>query len=143
MNHVLPAGKVFQAGTLSGNPVATAAGCATLRTLRDTNPYPRLEQLGRRLAEGLASAARESGVDHQLARVGSMMTLFFNPSPVADWRIASRCDTGRYARYFWRMLDRGHYLPCSQFEALFISAAHSDADIDSTIAAARQALRDG
>lgn len=141
MNHVLPAGKVFQAGTLSGNPVATAAGCATLTVLRDENPYPRLEQLGDRLAGGLVSAAREAGVPHSLARAGSMMTLFFNSDPVCDWNSASRCDTKRFARYFWGLLDRGVYMPCSQFEVLFVSTAHTEADIDATIAAARDVLK--
>jgi glutamate-1-semialdehyde 2,1-aminomutase len=138
MDHVLPAGKVFQAGTLSGNPLATAAGCATLRSLRDDPPYERLEQLSDRLERGLHGAMAEAGRAHQLTRVGSMMTLFFNAEPVRDWDTASRCDTAQFARYFWGMLDRGVYLPCSQYEALFVSAAHSDADIDATIAAARK-----
>jgi glutamate-1-semialdehyde 2,1-aminomutase len=142
MDRVLPAGKVFQAGTLSGNPLATAAGCAMLRSLRDDPPYERLERLSARLEHGLAEAASAAGIEYQLARVGSMLTLFFSPSPVADWPSASRCDTARFARYFWSMLDRGVYLPCSQFEALFVSAAHTDADIDATIAAAREALAD-
>lgn len=140
MDHVLPAGKVFQAGTLSGNPLATAAGCATLRILRDEQPYERLEQLSARLEAGLRAAATEAGVPHCLARVGSMMTLFFSADPVIDWPSASRCDTTRFASWFWAMLDRGVYLPCSQYEALFVSAAHSEADIDATIAAARAAL---
>jgi glutamate-1-semialdehyde 2,1-aminomutase len=140
MDHVLPAGKVFQAGTLSGNPLATAAGCATLRALRDQPPYERLEQLGLRLEAGLRAAATSTGIPHQLARIGSMMTLFFAAEPITDWSTASRCDTSRFARYFWGMLDRGIYLPCSQCEALFISTAHTDADIDATIAAAGDAL---
>jgi glutamate-1-semialdehyde 2,1-aminomutase len=141
MDHVLPAGKVFQAGTLSGNPVATAAGCATLKALRDENPYPRLEELGRRLAEGLTAAACAAGLAHTVARVGSMMTLFFNPAPVTDWDTASRSDTKAYARYFWKMMDQGIYLPCSQYEALFVSAAHSEQDVEQTIEAAGRALR--
>lgn len=140
MNHVLPAGNVFQAGTLSGNPLATAAGCATLRELRDERPYKRLEQLGARLEAGLRAAATEAGLPHQFARVGSMMTLFLVGEPVTDWDSASRCDTARFGRYFWGMLERGVYLPCSQFEALFVSAVHSEADIDATIKAAREAL---
>jgi len=140
MNHVLPAGKVFQAGTLSGNPLATAAGCATLRALRDDPPYDRLEQLAARLEAGLRSAATAAGVPYQLARVGSMLTLFFAAEPVTNWDTASRCDTAAFARYFWGMLDRGIYLPCSQYEALFVSAAHSESDIDATIAAAREVL---
>jgi glutamate-1-semialdehyde 2,1-aminomutase len=140
MDHVLPAGKVFQAGTLSGNPLATAAGCATLRALRDDPPYERLEQLSARLEAGLHAAAMSAGVPHQIARVGSMLTLFFAATPVTNWDTASRSDTARFARYFWGLLDRGVYSPCSQYEAMFVSAAHSDADIDATIAAAREAL---
>jgi glutamate-1-semialdehyde 2,1-aminomutase len=140
MDHVLPAGKVFQAGTLSGNPLATAAGIATLRTLRDTDPYGRLERLSARLAAGWARAAAAVGIAHSITRVGSMMTLFFSPQRVTDWDAAASCDTGRYGRWFWGMLQRGVYLPCSQFEALFVSAAHSDADIDATVAAAADVL---
>ena len=139
MNEVLPAGKVFQAGTLSGNPLATAAGCAMLRFLRDEPPYERLEQLSKRLAAGLCDAAKTAGVPHQLTRVGSMMTLFFTEEPVTDWPTASRCNTKQYAAWFWQMMNRGIYLPCSQYEALFVSAAHSEADIEATIAAARSA----
>jgi glutamate-1-semialdehyde 2,1-aminomutase len=140
MDHILPAGKVFQAGTLSGNLLATAAGCATLRALRDDPPYERLEQLGARLESGLRTAAAEAGVVHQFARVGSMMTLFFAAGPVSDWPTASRSDSAQFARWFWNMLERGVYLPCSQYEALFVSAAHTEADIDATIASAREAL---
>jgi glutamate-1-semialdehyde 2,1-aminomutase len=140
MDHVLPAGKVFQAGTLSGNPLATAAGCAMLRALRDDPPYDRLERLGSKLEVGLREVAAAAGVAHQLARVGSMLTLFFTEQPVVDWPSASRCDTARFARYFWGMLERGIYLPCSQFEAMFVSSAHTDADIGATIAAAREVL---
>jgi glutamate-1-semialdehyde 2,1-aminomutase len=140
MRHVLPAGKVFQAGTLSGNPLATAAGCAMLCTLRDEPPYDRLDKLSARLEAGLRAAASAAGIEHQLARVGSMMTLFFSAQPVVDWPSASHCDTAKFARWFWQLLDRGVYLPCSQYEALFVSAAHTEADIDATIAAAREAL---
>jgi glutamate-1-semialdehyde 2,1-aminomutase len=140
MRQVLPAGKVFQAGTLSGNPVATAAGIATLKQLRDNPPYERLEQQSARLADGLVNKAKEAGVPHALTRVGSMMTLFFNDQAPANWDDAARSDTTRYARYFWGLLNRGVYMPCSQFEALFVSAAHSEADIDATIAAAGEVL---
>lgn len=140
MNHVLPAGKVFQAGTLSGNPLATAAGIATLRVLRDTRPYEQLNQLSARLAAGLEAAAKAAGISATVASCHSMMTLFFNPDPVTDWDVASRCDTRAYAHWFWGMIERGVYLPCSQFEALFVSTAHSEQDIDATIAAAREVL---
>jgi len=140
MNHVLPAGDVFQAGTLSGNPLATAAGCATLQLLKDQPPYDRLELLSARLETGLHRAAESAGVPHTISRVGSMMTLFFHAEPVVNWPTASQCDTERFARYFWGMMDRGVYLPCSQYEALFVSAAHTEADIDATIAAAEEVL---
>jgi glutamate-1-semialdehyde 2,1-aminomutase len=140
MDNVLPAGKVFQAGTLSGNPLATAAGIATLTALRDGDVYTRLETLSARLAAGLTQASAKAGVPHQLARVGSMMTLFFNEQPVVDWNTASRSDTARYAKYFWGLIGCGVYMPCSQYEALFVSAAHSNADIDATIAAAEKTL---
>lgn len=143
MDHVLPAGKVFQAGTLSGNPLATAAGIATLKTLRDTNPYARLEEVSSRLAAGLEDAAKAAGVAAQMGRCGSMMTLFFNDGPVTNWTAAARCDTQCYSRFFWGMIERGVYMPCSQFEALFVSTAHSDADIDATIAAARESMAEG
>jgi glutamate-1-semialdehyde 2,1-aminomutase len=140
MRKVLPAGPVFQAGTLSGNPLAMAAGLATLQELRDHPPYARLEQLGQRLARGLAEAAAR--VPHQLQRVGSMWTLFFAPAPVVDYDTAKQSDTAHFGRFFWAMMDRGVYLPCSQFEAAFISAAHTEAHMDETIAAAREALAD-
>lgn len=140
MNHVLPAGRVFQAGTLSGNPLATAAGCATLRALRDDPPYERLETISARLESGLRAAAIDAGISHHFARVGSMSTLFFAREPINDWDAASRCDTGQYAQFFWGMLERGVYLPCSQYEAMFLSTAHSGDDIDATVAAARDVL---
>jgi len=140
MDQMLPTGKVFQAGTLSGNPLATAAGIATLKVLRQTNPYPRLEQLSTRLAVGLEQAAQEAGIPVSIGWFGSMMTLFFSSAPVVDWSSARRCDTERYARYFWGMLRRGVYLPCSQFEALFVSAAHTEEHIDTTLAAAREVM---
>ncbi len=140
MDQMLPAGKIFQAGTLSGNPLATAAGIATLKVLRDENPYDKLEQLSARLADGLLAAAKNAGAGHTLQRVGSMMTLFFNPEPVHNWEVAARCDTQAFGRYFWELMDRGVYMPCSQFEALFVSAAHSEENIDATIDAAAEAL---
>jgi glutamate-1-semialdehyde 2,1-aminomutase len=142
MDRILPAGPVFQAGTLSGNPLATAAGIATLSVLRESNPYVRLDQLGAQLEAGLASAATAAGIEHRLARVGSMLTLFFHGQKVTDWDSASRCDTRRFGRYFWGLLDRGVYMPCSQFEALFISTAHTEADIQTTAAAAAEVLRE-
>ena len=140
MAKVSPAGPVYQAGTLSGNPLAMACGIATLRTLRESNPYPALAAKTERLVRGLSDAASAAGIVHTLPHVGSMFTLFFNPDPVTNNTIAGRSDTQRFARYFWGMIDHGIYLPCSQFEANFVSAAHSDGDIDATIAAAKDVL---
>ena len=140
MSHVLPEGQVFQAGTLSGNPLATAAGCATLKLLKEESPYEELESLSSRLETGLREAADSAGVTYQLARVGSMITLFFHADAVDSWNVASHCDTSQYARFFWGMMDRGCYLPCSQYEAWFVSAAHTEANIDETIAAAKETL---
>ena len=145
MNHVLPAGKVFQAGTLSGNPLAVAAGTATLLELRDHPPYAELERHGAGLEAGFRAAAAAAGLPVWVARVGSMMTMFFQrgpePVPVTGWQTASQSDTARYAAFFWGMIDRGIYLPCSQYEALFFSSVHTDADIDATIAAATDVLK--
>ena len=122
MDQVLPAGKVFQAGTLSGNPLATAAGIATLRELKEHPPYEYLEKLSQHLASGLITAAKDANIPHTLTRVGSMMTLFFHPERVTCWAEAAKCDTDRFAKYFWGLLQRGIYMPCSQYEALFVSA---------------------
>jgi glutamate-1-semialdehyde 2,1-aminomutase len=140
MRSVSPVGPVYQAGTLSGNPLAMACGLATLRLLKDTNPYSRLERETARLAEGLSAAAKAAGLAHSVAHVGSMFTLFFHDAPVTNYTIATRCDTGRFSRYFWGMIERGIYLPCSQFEANFVSAAHTEDDITMTIAAAKDVL---
>ncbi|MEI6255022.1 MAG: glutamate-1-semialdehyde 2,1-aminomutase [Planctomycetota bacterium] len=144
MDHVLPAGKVFQAGTLSGNPLAVAAGTATLAELRDDPPYAHLERHGAMLEQGFRAAAAKAGIPVWVARVGSMMTIFFQRGPqavpVLGWQTASQSDTARYAAFFWGMIDRGIYLPCSQYEALFFSSTHTDADIETTIAAAEEVL---
>lgn len=140
MSHVAPAGPVYQAGTLSGNPLAMASGLATLKVLEETRPYDRLERLSAMLAQGLSDAARQAGVPHSLARVGSMMTLFFNSDRVTDYDVARQSDTDRFARFFWKMIEQGIYLPCSQFEALFVSTAHTEEIVQETIAAARVAL---
>jgi glutamate-1-semialdehyde 2,1-aminomutase len=144
MDHVLPAGKVFQAGTLSGNPLAVAAGMATLEELREHPPYAQLERHGATLEEGFRAAAAKAGVTVWIARMGSMMTMFFQrgpqPVPVTGWKTASQSDTDRYAAFFWGLIDRGFYLPCSQYEALFFSGIHTDADIDATAKAAAEVL---
>jgi glutamate-1-semialdehyde 2,1-aminomutase len=141
MKKIMPAGPVFQAGTLSGNPVAMAAGIATLKELQASPPYQRFDALGARLEAGLRKAATDAGVPHQFNRIGSMWTLFFTPTPVTDFDTAKTADTKRFGRFFWEMMDRGVYLPCSQFEAAFLSVPMTDAHIDETIAAARDALR--
>ena len=141
MAHVAPVGAVYQAGTLSGNPVAMAAGLATLRVIDDTPGfYAALESLGARLEAGIAAHVARGGYPCRLARVGSMWTLFFTPGPVANWSDAAGADKGRFARFFHEMLDRGVSLAPSQFEANFISAAHTNADIDETVHAVGLAL---
>jgi glutamate-1-semialdehyde 2,1-aminomutase len=140
MSQMAPAGPVYQAGTLSGNPLAMAAGCAALRLLYGREAYDRLEALAAPLAAGLAEAAAAAGVPAQVARVGSLLTLFFTDRPVTDYESARAADTARYARFFHAMLERGVYLPPSQFELWFISLAHTEPDVEATLAAARAAL---
>ena len=140
MEMLAPAGPVYQAGTLSGNPLAMAAGIVTLGLLDDRVLYQRLEVAAIYLEDGLRRAAEEAGTPVCINRVGSMLTLFFTPHPVADYASAAASDTGRFAAYFRGMLARGVFLPPSQFEAVFVSAAHTDAEIEATIAAAREAL---
>ena len=141
MSELAPAGPVYQAGTLSGNPLAMAAGFETLRLL-DEGAYELLEAKAKRLEEGLRSAARDAGVPATLTRVGSMSCLFFHPGPVRNYEEAKGSDTERFGRFFRAMLERGIYLAPSQFEAAFISLEHSDEDIDKTIDAARASLRE-
>lgn len=136
MDTVSPVGPVYQAGTLSGNPLAMAGGLGMLRAVKELNPYPGLERQTARLTTGLSAAASKAGIPHTIPRVGSMFTLFFNPDPVTSYSVSKRNDTKAFARFFHAMLERGVYLPCSQFEAVFVSAAHTDEDIDATIAAA-------
>jgi glutamate-1-semialdehyde 2,1-aminomutase len=140
MKKIMPAGPVFQAGTLSGNPLAMAAGLATLQELRDHPPYARLEHLASWLAQGLDEVAHRAGSAHHLAQLGSMWTLFFAPTPVVDYDTAKQSDTALFARFFWAMMDRGIYLPCSQFEATFLSAVHTEEHVKQTIAAAHEAF---
>jgi glutamate-1-semialdehyde 2,1-aminomutase len=139
MSAVAPEGPVYQAGTLSGNPLAMAAGLAVLRKL-DQAAYDRLESLGQRLEAGIRNALAGSGVAAQFHRVGSVFTLFFCPEPVTDFASAKRADMGRFARFFREMLDQGIYLPPAQLETGFISLAHTEDDIDAFVAASRQAL---
>jgi glutamate-1-semialdehyde 2,1-aminomutase len=140
MSKLAPLGPVYQAGTLSGNPLALAAGLATLDILGRPGTYEHLEKLGARLEAGLVAAAGEAGVPAQLNRVGAMFTSFFSAEPVVDYASAKKSDTQRFGRFFRGMLARGIYLAPSQFEAAFLSLAHTEADIDAAIAAARAAL---
>jgi glutamate-1-semialdehyde 2,1-aminomutase len=140
MQLVAPAGPMYQAGTLSGNPLAMAAGLAQLQLLQQVDAYARLETLAARLEAGIARAAAESDVPIYQTRVGSMFTTFFTDAPVTNYTSAKRADVQRYARYFWQMLEQGIYLAPSQFEAGFLSLAHGEADIAATVAAASAAL---
>jgi glutamate-1-semialdehyde 2,1-aminomutase len=142
MDMVAPLGPMYQAGTLSGNPLAMAAGCAMLKQLRDRKGevYPQLENLSGKLVEGVAAAAKEAGVALYHNRVGSMFTWFFNPGPVTDWDSASKSDTEAFGKFFRTMLDSGVYLPPSQYEAAFLGTTHSEDDIQKTIAAAKLAF---
>jgi glutamate-1-semialdehyde 2,1-aminomutase len=140
MDKMAPIGPVYQAGTLSGNPLAMSAGIAALEALQEKGVYETLEARSVRLAQGLAAAAASAGVPVHGTRVGSMMTCFFQPGPVADYTSASESDTGRYAAFFNAMLEQGIYLAPSQFECTFVSLAHSDDDIDKTITAAEKAF---
>ena len=139
MNLVAPLGPMYQAGTLSGNPLAMAAGIATLKHLRDQKAeiYARLDSLSAKLVDGVSAAAKAAGVPLTANRVGSMFTWFFNPDPVTDWSSAAKCDTEAFGRFFRGMLDAGVYLPPSQYEAAFLSAMHTEEDINRTIEAAR------
>jgi glutamate-1-semialdehyde 2,1-aminomutase len=171
MDHMLPQGKVFQAGTLSGNPLAMAAGLATIKTLLEQKSFTMLERKMALLAEGLEDVARDAQVHVHVEQIGSMMTLFFLDSEksmvrhqilevtasggkvvrstatsssgnsfsgkITDWESASVCDTDRYAKFFWGMLERGFYFPCSQFETVFMSTEITEAEIQATINAAK------
>lgn len=140
MNHIAPAGNIYQAGTLSGNPLAMTAGLTTLRRLRDRSIYEKLERAGQRLCDGLSAAAREAGLETITNRVGSMWTSFFNNEPVTDWTSAARSNRDLYGKFFHAMLGEGVYLAPSQFEAAFISTAHTDELLDRTIEAGRKAF---
>ena len=140
MERVSPLGGVYQAGTLSGNPLAVAAGLETLRALREPGVYETLESRTAALEAGLAEATDRARVPATVNRVGSMLTASFAPGPVTDWTSAARADRARYGTFFHAMLDRGVYLAPSQFEAAFLSLAHSPDDVAATVEAARAAL---
>ena len=142
MDLVAPLGPVYQAGTLSGNPLAMAAGIATLCQLKANRKqfYKQLDDMAGKLVAGITAAAKEAGVAMTANRVGSMFTFFFTDKQVTDWESAATCDTAKFGRFHGAMLDAGVWLPPSQFEAAFLSIAHTQGDIDDTIAAAREAL---
>ena len=141
MDRLAPEGPVYQAGTLSGNPLAVAAGLAAVEALSAEPPYDRLEALGARLEAGLRKHMEAAPFPLAFNRVGSMATLFFGEDPVRDLASASACDTQRFARYFHEMLDRGIYLPPSPFETFFLSAAHTEEMVDRVVEAAGGALQ--
>jgi glutamate-1-semialdehyde 2,1-aminomutase len=141
MNHVAPLGPVYQAGTLAGNPLAMRAGIATLKELSKPDLYENTNELATRLVSGIEEALRAAGVMAQVNGIGSLATIFFAPQPVTNYNEAKRSDTKLYARFFREMLQRGVFLAPSQFEAAFVSAAHTPADIERTISAAKDALK--
>jgi glutamate-1-semialdehyde 2,1-aminomutase len=143
MQLVAPAGPMYQAGTLSGNPLAMAAGIMMLSVLsKNKSFYAKLEKKSQKLEDGIRGNLKTLGLDLTLNRVGSMFTLFFTDKPVTDYSTAATSDRPRFAEYFRAMLSHGIYLPPSQFEAAFLSVAHSDKDIEKTIAANLHSLRE-
>ncbi|HNR31934.1 MAG TPA: glutamate-1-semialdehyde 2,1-aminomutase [Candidatus Hydrogenedentes bacterium] len=141
MDRLSPVGPVYQAGTLSGNPLATSAGLATLSVLERPGVFDSIERRLAMLCEGLREIAEEAGVPVYQTRVGSMACMFFHDGPVRNYAEATASDTARYAKFFWGMLERGVYFAPSQFEAAFMSAAHGDTELDRTLEAAREAFR--
>src|SRR5437868_7773362 len=141
MDQVAPLGPVYQAGTLAGNPLAMSAGIAALKQLAKPGLYEEMTQMGKHLASGWRAELAEAGIPAQVNAIGSLATIFFTPGPVKNYADAKRSDTKRYARFFREMLARGIFLAPSQFEAAFLSAAHTSADIDRTLAAAREVLQ--
>ncbi|RAP28872.1 Glutamate-1-semialdehyde aminotransferase [Brevibacillus laterosporus] len=140
MQHVAPAGNVYQAGTLSGNPLAMAAGIATLSELSKPGVYEKLDVRSARLAEGLAANATKLGIPHTVNRVGSMVCLFFTDTPVINYETAKTADLDKFSRYFQQLLQEGIMIPPSQFEGMFVSVMHSDEDIEETIEASYKAM---
>lgn len=141
MDSISPVGPVYQAGTLSGNPVAMTAGIATLEILRDSNIYKTLEEKSKRLASGMEKACKDAGIPAYHTRLGSMLCTFFTDQPVTDYATAKKCDTKRYAKFFHGMLEKGFYFAPSQFEAVFVSTAHGEKEIDATVDAFREVIK--
>jgi glutamate-1-semialdehyde 2,1-aminomutase len=142
MQLVAPSGPMYQAGTLSGNPLAMAGGIATLTELRKPGQYAELERKAKLLADGLSQTIQQSGIPAQFARIGSMFTIFFSAQPVHNYADAKNSDTQRFAHFFWSMLRQGVYLPPSQFEACFVSLAFDDAMLDETIKCVTRAFKE-
>ncbi|MCX7739559.1 MAG: aminotransferase class III-fold pyridoxal phosphate-dependent enzyme, partial [Meiothermus sp.] len=140
MQQVAPLGPVYQAGTLSGNPLAMAAGIATLKTLFQDPPYKRLETYGKALRAGLEDVFTQAGLPATINQVGSMVTVFFREGPVRTYAEAVASDTGRFKTFFHGLLEAGVYWPPSQFEAAFFSTAHGEAELEQTLKAARTAI---
>ena len=140
MERVAPLGDMYQAGTLSGNPLAVSAGVATLTELQKPGVYEQIDRLAARLTDGITAAFRDAEVHGTINRVGSMFTGFFNPGPVESLAQVEQSDAARYGRYFHALLERGVYIAPSQFEAGFVSTAHTEADIDATIERVKEAL---
>ncbi len=141
MNFIAPEGPVYQAGTLSGNPIAVSAGLATLKELKKPGTYERLEYLTKTLEEGFKEILKDLNLPYQVSRCASMITLFFTNKPVVDFESALSCDTEKFAKFWQHMLEKGVYLPPSQFEAWFVSLAHTERDIEITLQAAREVLK--
>jgi glutamate-1-semialdehyde 2,1-aminomutase len=137
---IAPEGPIYQAGTLSGNPLAVAGGLACLKALQEAGTYERLEASTRALCEGILAEAKQRGIPMTVNRVGSMWTAFFCEGPVFDYASAKTADTARFGRFFHALLERGIYLPPSQFEAAFVSLAHGEAEVARTLDAVKQAL---
>jgi len=142
MELVAPSGPVYQAGTLSGNPLAVAAGAKTLEVLRRPGTYEKLEAMGKRLGDGLQEQAGKASIPLTVNRMGSMLTAFFNPGPVTDYPSAKASDPARFGRFFGEMLNRGVYFPPSQFESLFVSTAHSEEEIDRAVGSAGEVFQE-
>lgn len=141
MEYIAPVGPVYQAGTLSGNPLAMAAGIAQLTMLKDMNPYPDLDKKGKRIEDGLIQISKMTGIPIRVNRVGSMITAFFTQEDVIDFQTAKTSNTQLFAKFFRGCLNEGIYLPASQFEAFFLSTAHSDSDIDTTLEKMEKVLK--
>jgi len=142
MELIAPMGPVYQAGTLSGNPLAMTAGIETLAILREGNAYAELNDKASRLGDGIGTVATTVSIAIQVSRIGSLLTIFFSTQPIVDHESAKFADTDLFGEFFQRLLHQGIYWPPSQFEAAFLSLAHSDKDIDTTIAAMGKALAD-